>query len=165
MGRGKNKQKQQQPQAIHIEELEIENKVEIDYDRLAEVIVKANKLSKDEIRNAVCDGILQAEERREQIAKEKIKNTKLSGWAIARLIFFGIVAAFFVILAIIAVTSNIDDIGTGITAAGHFSAVAAAYVMLAITDYALEKNKDKNFGFNVISIMLALSSLLVAIFD
>ena len=164
MGRGKNKQKQQ-PQNIHIEELEIENNVEIDYDKLAEAIVKANQLSHGDIRNAVCDGILQAEERREQIAKEKIKNTKLSGWAIARLIFFSIVAVFFVILAICAVVSNVADIAKGITAAGHFSAVAAAYVMLAITDYALEKNKDKNFGFNLISIMLALGSLLVAIFD
>ena len=60
MGRGKNKQKRQHPQTIHIEELEIENKVEIDYAKLAEAIVKANKLSKDDVREAVCDGILQA---------------------------------------------------------------------------------------------------------
>ena len=59
MGRGKNKQKQQ-PQAIHIEELVVENEVEIDYDKLTEAIVKANKLSKDDVREAVCDGILQA---------------------------------------------------------------------------------------------------------
>ena len=113
----------------------------------------------------MCTGVLQAEEQREQIAKEKIKNTKLSGWAITRLIFFSIVALFFVILAISAVASNVTDIGTGITAAGHFLAVSAAYVLLAVTDYALQKNKDKNFGFNLISIMLALGSLLVAIFD
>lgn len=47
MGRGKNKQKKQQPQDIHIEELEIENKVEIDYDKLADAIVKAKRIEKE----------------------------------------------------------------------------------------------------------------------
>ena len=47
MGRGKNKQKQQPPQTIHIEELEIENKLEIDYDKLADAIVKAKKIEKE----------------------------------------------------------------------------------------------------------------------
>ena len=47
MGRGKNKQKQHQPQAIHIEELEFENKVEIDYDKLADAIVKAKRIEKE----------------------------------------------------------------------------------------------------------------------
>ena len=60
MGRGKNKQKQQQLQTIHIEELEIDNKVDIDYDKLAEAIVNASKLCKDAVRDAVFDGILQA---------------------------------------------------------------------------------------------------------
>ena len=122
-------------------------------------------LTPKDIQEAVCDGILQAEEKRERITKEKIENAKLSGRAIARLIFFGVVAAFFFVLAIGAVATNTENIGQGIAVAGQFLAIAVAYVMLAITDYALEKNKDKNFGFNVISIMLALGSLLVAIFD
>lgn len=47
MGRGKNKQKQQ-PQVIHIEELEIENKVDIDYDKLAQAISKAMLMHEQE---------------------------------------------------------------------------------------------------------------------
>lgn len=164
MGRGKNKQKQQQPQNIHIEELEIESKVEIDYDKLAEAIAKANQLTQDDIRNAVCTGILQAEEQRELIAKDRIKNTKLTGWAIVRLIFFSAVAVVFTILAVCAIAINSGDIARGVAVAGQFSVVALGYVMLAVTDYALEKNKDKNFGFNVLSIMLALGSLIIAIF-
>lgn len=48
MGRGKNKQKQQQPQTIHIEELEIENKVEIDYKKLALAIIEAQVMFENE---------------------------------------------------------------------------------------------------------------------
>lgn len=42
MGRSKKKQ-EFQPQVINIEELEIENKIEIDYDKLADAIVKAQE--------------------------------------------------------------------------------------------------------------------------
>ena len=51
MGRGKNKKRQ--PQTIQINELEIENRVEIDYDKLAQAIVKANQLSKEEEKAAI----------------------------------------------------------------------------------------------------------------
>lgn len=46
MGRSKKKQ-EFQPQVINIEELEIENKIEIDYDKLAEAIVKAKQIEKE----------------------------------------------------------------------------------------------------------------------
>ena len=51
MGRGKNKKKQ--PQTIQIDELEIENRVDIDYDKLAKAIVKANQMSKEEEKAAI----------------------------------------------------------------------------------------------------------------
>ena len=51
MGRGKNKKRQ--PQTIQINELEIENRVEIDYDKLAQAIVKTNQLSKEEEKAAI----------------------------------------------------------------------------------------------------------------
>lgn len=121
-------------------------------------------LTKEDVQNAVINGILQAEEQRELIEKERIKNTKLTGWAIARLIFFSVVAAVFTILAVCAIAINSGDVARDISVAGQFSVVALGYVMLAVTDYALEKNKDKNFGFNVLSIMLALGSLIIAIF-
>ena len=121
-------------------------------------------LTKEDVQNAVINGILQAEEQRELIEKERIRNTKLTGWAIARLIFFSVVAAVFTILAVCAIAINSGDVARDISVAGQFSVVALGYVMLAVTDYALEKNKDKNFGFNVLSIMLALGSLIIAIF-
>jgi ABC-type multidrug transport system fused ATPase/permease subunit len=67
MGRGKNKQKHQQPQNIHIEELEIESKVEIDYGKLAEAIVKATQLSKDAESRA-------AEKEYEEMIKKRMES-------------------------------------------------------------------------------------------
>lgn len=46
MGRSKKKQ-EFQPQVINIEELEIENRIEIDYDKLALAIVKAKQIEKE----------------------------------------------------------------------------------------------------------------------
>lgn len=46
MGRGNGK-KNQPTQTIQINELEIENKVEIDYDKLAAAIVKAKRIEKE----------------------------------------------------------------------------------------------------------------------
>ena len=122
------------------------------------------QLTNEDIRKAICDGILQAEEQREASAKEKIKNTKLSLWTILRLIFFGVVAAFFLLIAIIAFVTYLEDISKAIAVAGQMSAVAAAYVMLVFADYALSKNKDKTFGFNLITVVIAVMSLLVAFF-
>lgn len=122
------------------------------------------QLSAEVIQNAVAKGILQAEEQREASAKEKIKNTKLSHWTILRLIFFGVVAAFFLLIAIIAFVTYLEDISKAIAVAGQMSAVAAAYVMLVFADYALSKNKDKTFGFNLITVVIAVMSLLVAFF-
>lgn len=122
------------------------------------------QLSVEDIQNAVAKGILQAEEQQELNTKEKIKNTKLTVGTILRLIFFGVVAAFFVTLAIMAFTVYSEDIGKAIAVAGQMSAVAAAYVMLAFADYVTAKNKDKTFGFNVITVVVAVMSLLVAFF-
>ena len=128
-------------------------------------IKETNKqLTQSMIQEAVCAGILQAEEQREEIAKEKIRSTKLSAWTIVKIIFYGIVAVFFGLLAIGVVVTNSKDIAKGFTSASPFFAVTLTYVIVAITEYALTKNKDKTFGFNVISIMLALGSLIVAIF-
>lgn len=52
---------------INIDELEIENKVEIDYDKLAEAIVKATQLSKDAESQA-------AEKAHEEMIKKRIES-------------------------------------------------------------------------------------------
>ena len=100
------------------------------------------QLSAEDIQNAVAKGILQAEEQQELNTKEKIKNTKLTVGTILRLKFFGVAAAIFITLAIMAFTVYSEDIGKAIAVAGQMSAVAAAYVMLAFADYATAKNKD-----------------------
>ena len=121
------------------------------------------RIQKD-IQEAVCNGILQADTKREQMAKEKIKKTKLSGWEIARLIICVVVAAIYTVLAIMACIVYSKDVGKVMAVAGQMIAVAAAYVMLAFADYATAKNKDKTFGFNVITLVVAIMSLLVAFF-
>lgn len=62
MGRGKKV-----PNVINIDELEIESKVEIDYDKLAQAIVRANQLSKEAESKAV-------EEVHDEIIKKRMES-------------------------------------------------------------------------------------------
>ena len=64
MGRGKSTKKSP-PQMIQIEKLEIENKVEIDYDKLAQAIAKANQLHKE------VESLAAEKAQRELIAKRR----------------------------------------------------------------------------------------------
>lgn len=120
-------------------------------------------LTKEDIQEAVCNGIIHADTKREEIAREKIKNTNLSGWTIAGMIFFSLAAAFFLVLAISAVAISLDNILAGIINACKFLIISATYVLVVFMEYAMGKNKDKNFAFNMITVLLAFITFVVTI--
>ena len=148
----------------------------VDYEKIREItrdVVKEEirnqqnnqptPLTKEDIQDAVCNGIIHADTKREEIVKDKIKNAKLSGWTIAGMIFFGLAAAFFFVLAIGAVAASLDNILAGIINACKFLIISATYVLVVFMEYAMGKNKDKNFAFNMITVLLAFITFVVTI--
>ena len=148
----------------------------IDYEKIREIAREVAKeeitgyaerqgasLTKDDIKEAVCNGIIQADKKREEVLEEKIKNTKVSKWTIARMVFHGLIALFFVILAVATVVINHDNFLESVVNASKFMGIASIYMFIAFVNYAVDKNKDKNFLFNAITILLAITTLIVSI--
>lgn len=126
-------------------------------------IAPQQQLTKDDIQEAVCKGIIQADTRREAIAKDRIKNTKLSVGAVVAMVFFSIAAAFFLLLAAGSVLANLDNLAVGIINASKFLIIAMTYVLVVCVEYALGKNKEKNFAYNTITILMTFITFVVAI--
>lgn len=149
---------------------------QIDYDKIREITREVVKeelasqqsnqptlLTKEDIQEAVCNGIIQADTRREEITKDRIKNTKLSGGTIAAMVFFSIAAAFFFSLAVVSVVTNLGNLVVGIINASKFLIISFTYVLVVFVEYALGKNKEKSFAYNTITILMTFITFVVAI--
>ena len=126
-------------------------------------IAPQQPLTQKDIQEAVCNGIIQADTRRETIAKDRIKNTRLSGGVIVAMVFFSIAAAFFLLLAAGSVLANLDNLAVGIINASKFLIIAMTYVLVVYVEYALGKNREKNFAYNTITILMTFITFVVAI--
>ena len=103
----------------------------------------------ESLKNVIAQGIIEAEKLKAEAEKERIKNTKLSAFSICAMVFFSLVAAFFALLSIAAFFNS------SIINGCKMAFVSITYVFIVFLEYAVGKNKDKNFTFNVISILLA----------
>lgn len=134
----------------------------IDYTRIEELTRKIvreelSAISRNEeksngeasLKNIIAHGIVEAEKLKAEAEKERIKNTKLSVFSICAIVFFSLVAVFFALLSIAAFFNS--DILNGC----KMAFISITYVFIGFLEYAVGKNKDKNFTFNIISILLA----------
>lgn len=126
-------------------------------------IAPQQPLTKEDIQEAVCKGIIQADAKREEITRARIQNTKLSFGTIAAMVFFSIAAAFFLLLAVGSVLANLDDLVAGIINASKFLIIAMTYMLVVYVEYALGKNKEKHFAYNTITILMTFITFVVAI--
>ena len=83
--------------------------------------------------------------------------TWVSAFSICAMVFFSLVAAFFALLSIVAFFNS--DVVNGC----KMAFVSITYVFIVFLEYAVGKNKDKNFTFNVISILLAFIPIVFAV--
>ena len=157
-------------------EIIFRTKGKVDYDKIREITQEVVKeemknqqsnqptpLTKEDIQEAVCNAIIHADTKREDIAREKIKNTKLSIWSIIFIAFFGVLAAFFVVLAITFFAEQGQELSFRISNGAKMIAFSTIYFFVAMAEYATSKNKDRNLGFNFIALLIALASLVVTI--
>lgn len=148
----------------------------IDYEKIREItreVVKAEikeqqnnqptQLTKEDIQEAVCNGILQAGEKKDEIARKKIRGTKLSVWSIISIIFFGMVATFFAVLSLVMFFNEELEVMERITDGAKLALIALTYVFVIIAEYAVGKNKNQAFGFNMITVLLTMITLVVTI--
>lgn len=157
MGRSKKKQ-QLQPQVINIEELEIENKIEIDYDKLA-------------------DAIMKAQENVAATAKNKKRYT-LGTFATPLIIaFYGlsILGWFFVVAVPIGVYnswntfqwSNVTECISSITILllmlGIEATVALYSILLWKSAKEVEAETDRNYIISMFSGVVSFAALIVAL--
>ena len=117
--------------------------VEIDYDKLAEAIVKAN---------------LKTEKIKTETEKNRIKNKKLSKGTIALMVIFAIFSTLFILGAILNFTRK-DGTDMGIKCILW----AGTYIVIFFTTWLIGKNNEINFVINIISLVIALTALVIAI--
>ena len=147
----------------------------IDYEKIREItreVVKEEmkeqqrnqsaSLTKEDIQEAVCAGIMQAEVKKEESDRERIKNTKPSRFTIVMIVVYSIIAAIAFLLAAVIATIDID-VSSKIGSCGRLVIIGISYIFVAILQYAVGKNKDKNFTYNMISILFAFISLVFSI--
>lgn len=120
-------------------------------------------LHSNNLQNIIADAIIQADEKKEEIKKEKIKNAKLSKLSIAFMAFWGIVAIFFILLAIGSFTNPNWEYTVRIVNGFKLLAVAITYGLFICIEYAVNKNKEQNFAFNLISLFISIITLLFTI--
>ena len=131
-------------------------------------IRKANNCSfenilKEDIKQAVCAGVLLAEEKREETKREMIKNTKLTGWEKVKVgLWWALAVLAFVAGAICLVAANGEWI-VRMEKACKCCVIGFLFVFVARLEYAMCKNHDKQFGYNMITLLIALASFVVSI--
>lgn len=156
-------------------ELIFRTKDKVDYDKIREItreVVKEEmkeqqnsqsaSLTKEDIQEAVCAGIMQAEVKKEESERERIKNTKLSRFTIVMIVVYSIIAALVFLLAAVIATIDID-VSSKISSCGKLAIIGMSYIFVAIMQYAVGKNKDKNFTYNMISILFAFISVVFVV--
>lgn len=131
MGRKKN-----ESNIVNIGELTVENKIEIDYDKLAEAIVKA-------------------QEKKEKIDRENFKNAKTSGFTKCISIGCIVVAVFLILISIPYFVEK--EIISGL----KIILMSALFVVLRFAVIITAKTTDKNYSINVAMVTLALAAVIL----
>lgn len=157
-------------------EIIFRTKEKVDYEKIREITREVVKeeisknstsqpapLTKEDIQAAVCNGIIQADIKREEIVVKKAKNTKISRWSMLCIIFFALMATVFLAFSIFFFMEPGQDLLYRITSGFKMLAITMLFVCMAFAEYATSKNRDKNFVSNVIMMLLALASLIIAI--
>lgn len=155
MSRGKKK-RQEQPQVINIDKLEIENKIEIDYDKLAEAIVKANEKQANQY----------------SVSREWMKFIIYPVfWCVA--IVTGLLAVAFLVYGGTALAEAFGAISTAVI---DWSQASIGFLVWCIglflvslclatifTAKEIDKEKDRNYVATMFSNMVALVALILSL--
>jgi uncharacterized membrane protein YidH (DUF202 family) len=148
--------KKKAPNIINIEELEIENKIEIDYDKLAEAIVKANEKQANQY----------------SVSREWMKFIiQPVFWCVA-----GVTGLLAVAFLIYGGTALAEACGTISTAVFDWSQASIGFLTLCIglflvslclatffTAKEIDKEKDRNYVATMFSNMVALVALILSL--
>ena len=122
--------------------------MDIDYEKLANAIVKAQS---------------KAEEQKLQNEKNRIKNTKLSKFSILKIAILSIFALICLVFGLVNLTITAIDLQTRLINSFRFLYFSIAYAFLAFVQYAISKNRNQNFVFNMLSVVLAFATFILAI--
>ena len=121
---------------------------EIDYDKLAEAIVSANE------KFAV---------QKEKEEKERMKKAELPKSAVICNIVLGLLIVCLLAVSI-AIFFNFEvSLGERIITISKLLLVAFIYIFLIVVVSSVSKNKDRNFGFNMLSLFFAICSFVVSL--
>ncbi len=109
----------------------------------------------EKLEQTIVSAILNAEKIKIEQEKEKIRNTKISKFTKATISVLCVLALFFVVVSFYTFLNYEGVLTDRIIKSSKIFFIATLYIFMAFVSYALGKNKDKNFTFNLLSILLA----------
>lgn len=148
---------------------------EVDYEKIRQIVRETVKeeldkkeqpapLTKEDIQEAVCGGIILADEKKIEMEKERIKNTKVSLGTKLLIVFHIACAVIFAVCLLLTACFAVDMTWMNrLSVCMKYGLIATLCYFIAYAEYAVGKNSDPNFAYNILTVLLSILTLALTI--